>query len=112
MSINQGDIVSVDFPFSDGTETKRRPALVLSSAAVHATGDVLLMQITSKSKRDGLSMALEDNAVSPHLPLKSFLRLHKVFTLDHQLVVRKIAHLERSKFNEAIQALFVLLKSE
>ena len=56
MKANQGDIVSVDFPFSDGTETKRRPALVLSSEAVHTTGDVLLMQITSKSKKDGLGI--------------------------------------------------------
>ena len=112
MKANQGDIVSVDFPFSDGTETKRRPALVLSSEAVHTTGDVLLMQITSKSKKDGLGMALEDNVLNPPLPLKSFLRLHKVFTLDHQLIVKKISRLERSKFNEAIQAFFILLKSE
>ena len=42
----QGDIVSVNFPFTDISQTKRRPALVISNDLVNQTGDYLLAQIT------------------------------------------------------------------
>jgi mRNA interferase MazF len=45
----RGDIVLVPFPFTDLTDTKRRPALVLSSVEYNeATGDVIIAQITSR----------------------------------------------------------------
>lgn len=44
---NQGDIVVVDFPFTDASQTKKRPALVLSNHTVNQTGDYLLVMITS-----------------------------------------------------------------
>ena len=112
MKVTQGDIVSIDFPFSDGTETKRRPALVLSGESINRTGDLLLMQITSKSRRDGMNLPLENNELTSPLPLKSFLRLHKVFALDKSLVIVKLSHLESTKFNQVIDALFNLLKEK
>lgn len=35
----QGDIVVVKFPFTDGAEFKKRPALVISNARVNKTKD-------------------------------------------------------------------------
>lgn len=112
MEVKQGDIVSVDFPFSDGTETKRRPALVLSGESIHSTGDLLLMQITSKSRKDGMNVLLEDHDLSTPLPLKSFLRLHKVFSLDKNLAIKKLSHLDTNRFNNVLQTLFDILKEE
>lgn len=106
----QGDIVAVDFPFTDGSGIKRRPALVLSSDLINKTGDVVLMQITSKSKIDGLTVLLESKDLSAPLPLKSFLRLHKVFTLDKNLVVKRLSHLNESKFREVMVEFFNVLK--
>lgn len=45
----RGDVVLVPFPFTDLSDTKRRPALILSSGKYNeATGDVIIAQITSR----------------------------------------------------------------
>ena len=45
----RGDVVIVPFPFSDLTQTKRRPALVVANLPGE---DLILCQITSKSVMD------------------------------------------------------------
>jgi mRNA interferase MazF len=52
----KGEVVVVPFPFSDLSNTKRRPALVIASLA---GDDVILCQITSKSISDDYSIPLE-----------------------------------------------------
>lgn len=43
----QADIVVVKFPFTDGSEFKKRPALVVSNETINKNGDYLIVQITS-----------------------------------------------------------------
>lgn len=44
-----GDVVLVPFPFTDQSAVKRRPAIVISSAAYHrARPDLLIMAVTSQ----------------------------------------------------------------
>jgi mRNA interferase MazF len=46
---DRGDVVLVPFPFTDLSDVKRRPALVVSTAEYNrATGDVVIAQITSR----------------------------------------------------------------
>lgn len=88
----QGDIVSVSFPFTIGNEYKKRPALVILNEKVNQTGDYLLVQITSKVRNDGLSLKLNDEDYSNLiLPLKSCVRIHKVFLLNESLIIRKFS---------------------
>jgi mRNA interferase MazF len=77
----QADIVVVKFPFTDGSEFKKRPALIVSNEAVNKTGDYLIAQITSKINNDGLSIAIKDTDCLHPLPLKSYIRTHKIFTV-------------------------------
>ncbi len=89
---NQGDIVSVHFPFSDTTLSKKRPALIISNPKVNQTGDYLLVQITSKVKHDGLSLQINrTDYVRWELPLRSYIRLHKIFLLNESLIIRKVS---------------------
>ncbi len=87
----QGDIVSVAFPFTNASASKKRPALILSNHKVNRTGDYLLVQITSKLKNDGLTMNLNDaDFLIKVLPLKSYIRIHKIFLLNESLIINKI----------------------
>ncbi|MEJ5251549.1 MAG: type II toxin-antitoxin system PemK/MazF family toxin [Chthonomonadetes bacterium] len=48
----QGDIVLVDFPYSDASGSKQRPAIVLSTDEYHKNSeDVILVAITSKEPK-------------------------------------------------------------
>jgi mRNA interferase MazF len=106
----QGDIVVVNFPFTDVSQTKRRPALVISNDLVNQTGDYLLVQITSQVKADGLSLpiATSDYTLKP-LPLTSFVRIHKVFLLNESLIVRKETSVTTSFLQGLVKALNALL---
>jgi len=44
-----GNIVLIPFPFTDQTTTKKRPAVVVNSAA-YRHPDIILMAITSQTK--------------------------------------------------------------
>jgi mRNA interferase MazF len=85
----KGDIVIIKFPFADAAQYKKRPALVISNIEVNKTGDYLMVQITSKDKNDALSLPIRttDYTENKELPLKSFIRLHKIFLLNESLVV-------------------------
>lgn len=52
----RGDVVVLNFPFSDLSQTKRRPALVIATLK---GDDVILCQITSQAKSDEYSVPLE-----------------------------------------------------
>ena len=53
-SYSFGDIVLVPFPFTDQSGTKKRPAVIVSSAAYHqARRDVLIMAVTGQARQAG-----------------------------------------------------------
>ena len=53
-----GDVVVLNFPFSDLSTSKRRPALVLAALK---GDDLILCQITSQLRSDGYSVPLVDS---------------------------------------------------
>ena len=79
----RGDIVVINFPFSDLTGSKRRPALVVSDLE---GDDIILCQITSRAKTDKYSIRIEANdLINGNLPVESFVRPNKIFTADKKL---------------------------
>lgn len=53
----KGDIVVVNFPFSDLSSSKRKPVLVFAYAE---NGDYLLCQITSKNIKESWALQLPE----------------------------------------------------
>ncbi len=77
-----GDIVLLKFPFTDGKTYKRRPALIIND---FDDGDIIVCRITSQIYTTKHDLYLDDWEKSG-LKLPSVLRVHKIATLEKELV--------------------------
>lgn len=94
----RGDIVVVPFPFSDLSESKKRPALVIANLK---GDDVILTQITSQNVKDIYAIPLNPQDIeSGKLKQISNIRPNRIFTADKNIILYKIAHLKMEKMDE------------
>lgn len=106
-SFVKGEVVVLAFPFSDLTNSKRRPALVLASLS---GDDIILCQITS-STNDLDSIALSDAHFDRgKLNRTSNIRPNKLFTADSTLIDYSVGQLNPAKVTEVISRLVQILK--
>jgi len=106
----RGDVVAVNFHFSNMSINKRRPALVLISLAGE---DIILSEITTKIRNypGDISLSEEDFAEG-RLKHNSIIRTTKLFTLDKSLISYKIGSLRSNKLDEVTNILCNLLRKE
>lgn len=102
-----GDIVVVNFPFSNLSGQKRRPALVL---AVGEFKNLILCQITSKSYSSQLAIRIKPaDFAEGGLPVTSYIRPDKLFTCDPAIINKKAGQLTvttRTKILKKVRELF------
>lgn len=101
MKVARADIVLVDFPYSDRTGSKLRPALVVSSDALHQTDDALIAAITSVIRptiRPSELLVDPGNvaALGCGLLAPSIIACWNVLTIDQRFLRRKIGRLPSS----------------
>jgi mRNA interferase MazF len=102
-------VVVVPFPFSDLTQTKRRPALVL--AALEGQ-DVILCQITSQRARDRHAIPIDDSAFeSGSLKHPSNVRPNRLFTADSGIVLYRVGRLTAHFMDYVLDSLVAILKT-
>jgi mRNA interferase MazF len=106
-SISAGTVVFVPFPFSDLSNARRRPAVVLASVD---RGDWVLCQITSKSYADARAIMLTDKDFETgSLRLVSYARPGKLFTANESLFLFEAGILKPSalkKITEGVIDIF------
>jgi mRNA interferase MazF len=113
ISLQQFDVVVVPFPFTDKAASKRRPALVISDAVgfnAPIAHSVMAMITTASHAPWPFDVPIQDLAAT-RLAAPSLVRM-KLFTLDHDLVVRKLGHLatpDCAAVSNALQQVFVLM---
>ena len=104
----KGDVVVVSFPFSDLTQTKKRPALVLAAFSNH---ELLLSEITSKLKTHEYDLLLsERDFLKGTLTLISTLRLSRLFTTESSIVEYKVGSLSAEKLEEIEHLLITMIQ--
>jgi len=99
------DVVVVPFPFTDSAQTKRRPALVLSSIMFGEKIEQSILAMITSEKNDPwpLDCAIKNKKQSG-LAAPSVVRM-KLFTLDNRFILRKIGHLSKSDQNQVVNSL-------
>ena len=103
----KGDVVIVPFPFSDLTQAKRRPALVVAGVQ---GDDLILCQITSQLIRDQYAITLEGaDFESGSLQQSSNVRPNRLFTAEQQIVLYQVGRLKPAKANEMITKIIEIL---
>lgn len=104
----RGDVVIVPFPFSDLTNAKRRPALVLAKLT---RNDLILCVITSQATNDTYTTLIENSDFEVgSLNRTSYAKSNRVFTANEQLIVYKAGKLTPQKTNEVIAKLIAILQ--
>lgn len=105
----KGDIVVVPFPFSDLSNAKRRPALVVASLRYN---DLILCMITSQGTGDSYTTPISDpDFVSGSLNRNSYVKVNRIFTANEKIIAYKAGTLNISKVDEVIANLITLLRT-
>ena len=103
-----GQVVLVPFPFSDLSQTKMRPAVILADAG---RNDWILCQITSNPYGDEKAISLTDKDFkSGSLRVTSYVRPGKLFTANSSLIAKKVGDLKRAEINKLIRGVIKLFQ--
>jgi mRNA interferase MazF len=103
MSLGKGDIILVPFPFTDLSQTKLRPAVVLHIDSVN--NDITVCFISFQALTN---LSLEEFAINPSDPefistglrVASKVRVSRIVTLEKSLVTRRIGKLGISQIQQ------------
>jgi len=97
---NQKDIVLIPFPYSDLTGSKKRPALVISNEKINKTEDRICCLITTNEYQNDI-LITKNSFESGDLPFKSFVRPHRIFTINEKIIIKKLCNIN-NKFHDKI----------
>jgi len=93
-----GHVVLLRFPFTDGLSFKRRPALIINDCG---DGDVIVCRITSRIYNSQFDVEIT-NLLKSGLKLPSVIRVHKIATLEKNLIEFKMGQIE-SELKEKVR---------
>lgn len=103
-------MISVPFPFTDLTNAKPRPALIISNDSVADTDDLIIVMITSQQKTEGVNIEITVNDIDVTLPKKSFVRCHRLATIDEKIVSGRFAGVTKDFLSRVIIAIKSLIE--
>lgn len=104
MNCKNWEIVYIKFPFTDLSNYKLRPALIISNSEYNKKDNVILIWIFWNEWIKEFSMNIEEDDLKSWKMLKiSFLRFQNIFTLDKKLIERKIGEIKKKKLNKVIE---------
>ena len=109
MSVQRGEVVRVDWPYSDRTGSKVRPAVVIQDDPYnHQIADTLLILVSRTQRAVGDTEAEIDPGVETQsgLRYRSIVSCTNLLTIDQGLIVQTMGHLSAA----AMQRIDVCLK--
>ena len=96
MIYSKGDIVVINFPFSDLINAKKRPMVVLAEKGE----DIIGCAVTSNPHSEGIFI---ENFEEGDLPLKSKIKYWQIHTFLKDLAIKKVARISKSTHKELLR---------
>jgi len=114
MSVSRGDVVLVDYPFSDRTGSKVRPALVVQADTLNRRiTDTVLASISRSTHRASATQLFIDISTpeggATGLRQNSMIQCENLLTYDQRLIISKIGQLPTPLMQRANECLKVAL---
>ena len=103
MTYRRGDIVLINFPFTSLLKSKKRPVIIIKTENKYH--DFVCFQVTSKNTQSNLCLLDTVDLTEGDLPLESYVKYDKCFTLNVTLVDKKLASVS-DVFMEKLKQLF------
>lgn len=105
----KGDVVVAPLDFSDFSNFKRRPALVI---ATPKGVDPILCMITSRGRGDGHDVVItKADFDSGALRIDSFVRACHLFSIDESIIEYQVGKLNDAKVKEVTAKIIALLNA-
>jgi mRNA interferase MazF len=118
MSVQRGAIILVDYPYSDRTGSKIRPALVIQSDQLNQTlaDTIIVLVSSSKTRFVGAPSQLVVDVTTPDglqsgLRQRSVVQCENLVTIDQSFVLRTIGRLSPAmmQINNCLKATLGIL---
>ncbi len=90
-----GDVLLLELPFTDLMGRKLRPVLVISGKNFNKISqDVIVLKITSSQQFEEYEVKLtQKDLIEGRLKKESYVHCYSVFTVEKNLVIKKIAEI-------------------
>jgi mRNA interferase MazF len=103
----KGDVVVLPFPFSDLSDAKRRPALVVATLS---GDDVILCQVTSQIVSDSYAISLQNSDfLDGKLNQDSNVRPNRLFTADSNIVLYRVGSIKPEKIGQVVDRIVEII---
>lgn len=112
MSISRGDVVRVDWPYSDRTGSKVRPAVVIQADFLNSRIQDTILVLVSRTRRAvGVTEFLIDPVAEPTCGLRypSAASCSNLLTIDRGLIVQTLGLLSAAAMQQIDDRLKVAL---
>ena len=98
MTYKRWDVVRVTFPYLEGHDAKKRPALIVSTEALSANYRVLwaMMITTAKGGKLPEDISIKD-PLSVGLPEECVIRPSRLFTVSAELMDRRLGAIKQQE---------------
>jgi mRNA interferase MazF len=102
-----GSVVLIPFPFSDLSNSKLRPAIVIAEVD---QDDWILCQVTSQAYSDPQAIEISDESLQQgSLQRISYVRPGKLFTAHSTLIRRRVAQLKPEALKQVVNKIKKLI---
>lgn len=93
---NQGDVLLVPFPFTDQTNKKNRPAVVVSKIN---TKDLIVAKISSVLNNDENCFTINDACLNFKIDRVSEVRTNSILTIEKNIIIKKLGSIKDTEMS-------------